>query len=239
MSKISVFPFPTRELANERIKLVPFNPDHHGGTFFRHITPALFENMSIGPWKSISEFKSAFHNGPDRHILSFDNPESFAFAIIDKTRPPSSDDIDGELAGAISYINTSATNLCTEIGFVVVLPPYQRSHVAINAAGLMVQNVFESPDNGGLGLCRAHWKASTDNPASSRLAEKVGFEKIGVTKWHMRFPKGAIKGKIGNGRGLPPGSDPEDVWRDSVELTLSWEDWQNGAAEKAKIAMAR
>ncbi|KAJ5622481.1 Acyl-CoA N-acyltransferase [Penicillium herquei] len=239
MPKKSLFYFPTREISNDRIKLVPFNPAHHGQSFHQHSTAQLFANMSMGPWKTVQDLESAFYDGHDRHILSFDNPESFAFAIIDKTRPLSSDDSDGELAGTISYINTSVANLSAELGFVVVLPPYQRSHVAVNAAGLMLQNAFDSRDNGGLGLYRVHWKASTSNPASSRLAEKLGFERVGVTKWHMRFPKGATKGKVGNGRALPPGSDPDDIWRDTIELSISWEDWQNGARDKTQTAMTR
>lgn len=239
MSKISSFCFPVREISNDRVKLIPFNPDHHGEPFFRHLAPEVFANMSIGPWDTVSDLKAAFYESHDRHILSFDNPESFAFAIIDKTRPPSLADSEGELAGSISYINASVANLSAELGFVVVLPPYQRSHVAANAAGLMLQAAFESQANGGLGLFRVHYKASTGNPASSRLAEKLGFVKTGVTTWHMRFPKGALKGKIGNGRALPHGSDHDDVWRDTVELSMSWEDWRDGAKERTEIAMSR
>ncbi|KAJ5708505.1 Acyl-CoA N-acyltransferase [Penicillium malachiteum] len=223
MPKKSLFYFPTREISNDRIKLVPFNPAHHGQSFHQHSPAQLFANMSMGPWKTVQDLESAFYDGHDRQILSFDNPESFA---------------DGELAGKISYINTSVANLSAELGFVVVLPPYQRSHVAVNAAELMLQNAFDSRDNGGLDLYRVHWKASTSNPASSHLAEKLGFKTVvGVTKWHMRFPKGATKGKVGNGRALPPGSDPDDIWRDTVELSMSWEDWQNGARDKTQTAM--
>ncbi|KAJ5538328.1 hypothetical protein N7494_007807 [Penicillium frequentans] len=224
MPKTSTFPFPTHDISNDRIKLTPFNPDHHGPTFIHHAiaAPEIFSHMSINPWNSLSDLQSAFYNSHDRHILSYANPESFAYAIIDKTKPPSSDDAEGELAGTISYIKTSPTHLSTELGFVVVLPPYQRSHVAANAVGLLLLNAFAAKEEGGV-----------------RLAEKMGFERIGVTKWHMRFIKGAIMGKVGHGRGLPPGSDPEDLWRDTVELSLSWEDWLGGGEEKARLVMDR
>lgn len=103
----------------------------------------------------------------------------------------------------------------------------------------MLLNAFAAEEDGGFGLGRVHWMASTMNPGSVRLAEKMGFEKVGVTKWHKRFAKGAIKGKVGNGRGLPPGSDPEDLWRDTVDLSLSWEDWLGGGEEKVKVVMSR
>ncbi|KAJ5797851.1 uncharacterized protein N7503_007147 [Penicillium pulvis] len=235
MPKTSTFYFPTHDISNDRIKLTPFNPDHHGPTFIHHASkaPEIFSHMSINPWNSLSDLQSAFYDSHDRHILSYANPESFAYAIIDKTKPPSSDDAEGELAGTISYIKTSPTHLSTELGFVVVLPPYQRSHVAANAVGLLLLNAFAAKEEAGL-----DW-GGTMNPGSVRLAEKMEFERIGVTKWHMRFNKGAINGKVGHGRGLPPGSDPEDLWRDTVELSLSWEDWLGGGEEKARSVMDR
>ncbi|KAJ5918210.1 hypothetical protein N7454_010585 [Penicillium verhagenii] len=244
MPKTSIFPFPIedlQEISNERIKLLPFNPDHHGATFIRHASPnpSIFSNVTMGPWHSTSELQAAFYDSHDRDILSFANPASFALAIIDKTRPPSSDDAEGELAGTISYINTSTVHLSAELGFVVVLPPYQRSHVAVNAVGLMMQHAFASRESGGLGLRRVYWKASTVNLASVRLAEKMGFVKVGVTRYAMRFPRGAGKGKVGNGRALPPGSDPDDVWRDTVDLSIAWDEWLGGAEEMARVLMSK
>lgn len=241
MPPTSIFPFPTHDISNDRIKLTPFNPDHHGPTFIHHaaVAPEIFSHITIDPWNSLADLKAAFYASHDRHILSFANPESFAYAIIDKTRPPSSDDAEGELAGTISYISTSTKHLSTELGFVVVLPPYQRTHVAANAVGLMMLNAFAAKEDGGFGLGRVHWMASTMNPGSVRLAEKMGFEQVGVTRCHMRFVKGAIMGKVGNGRGLLPGSDLEDLWRDTVQLSLSWEEWFSGGEEKARVIMAR
>lgn len=111
--------------------------------------------------------------------------------------------------------------------------------MATNAAGLALQLAFESTENGGLGLRRVHWMASTMNPASSRLAQRMGFEKVGIIPWHMRFVKGKINGKVGNGREPPPGSDPEDLWRDTVIHTLAWDQWENGMRERAAQAMER
>ncbi|KAK4870250.1 hypothetical protein LT330_005304 [Penicillium expansum] len=241
MASFSVFPFHVGEASNERIKLIPFNPEQHCETFFRQSSPypELYKHLPILPPASAAELKSLFYNTPTNHILSFANPESFAFAIIDKTRPPSLEDPEGELAGTVSFIRTSPTNLCTEIGFIVILPPYQRTHVATNTVGLALQLAFESTENGGLGLRRVHWSASTMNLASSRLAQRMGFEKVGIIPWHMRFIKGKINGKIGHGRELPPGSDPDDLWRDTLSLTLGWDRWENAAREMAAKAMER
>jgi RimJ/RimL family protein N-acetyltransferase len=240
MAQSSIFLFPIREISNDRLKLIPFNPDNHTNTFFRLSSsqPELYTHMPMGPWDSEEALKAEFHSQSQTQLLSFSNPTSFAFAIIDKTRPPSSDDPEGELAGTISLVRTSDTHLCTEIGFIIILPPYQRTHVAKNAVGLALQYSLEASENGGLGLRRVHWRTSTMNIASARLAEKMGFEKIGVVPWHMRFVKGKIRAKTGNGKDLPPGNDPEDLWRDTIDYSLSWERWESFAREETRKQIA-
>lgn len=241
MAPSSVFHFPIRTLSNERVKLVPFDPEHHVETFFRlsEPHPELYAHMSHGPFPSAAKLKAEFYERGNKHPISFTNTDTFAFAIIDKTRPPSADDPEGELAGTVSYCYTSAEHLSTEIGFIIILPPYQRSHVATNALGLVLNYALNEPDEGGLGLRRVHWKASAANSASSRLAERMGFERVGFTPWHMRFVKGKEKGKIGNGKEPPPGSDPADLWRDTVDLSLGWDQWRSGARERTQKAMSR
>lgn len=238
---VSNFPFTVPEASNERLKLVPFDPNKHCDTFFRLSSPhpEIYAHMPMIPPSSAAELKSWFHNESSTHILSFANPQSFAFAIIDKTRPPSPEDPEGELAGTVSFIRTSPVDLCTEIGFIVILPPYQRSHVASNTVGLALQIAFNSPGQGGIGLRRVHWSASTTNLASARLAERMGFEKVGMIPWHMRFVKGKLNGKIGNGRRVPPGSDPEDLWRDTLSFSLAWDQWESSARDITEKAMAR
>ena len=241
MAQPSVFPFPIRMVSNSYVKLVPFEPTRHSATFFRLAAshPELFAHMPMGPWNSEEEFKAEFYQSPINHILSVSNPESFVFAVIDKTRQPSMDDSEGELAGTISFVRTSATHLCTEIGFIVILPPYQHTHVAKTAVCLALQYALEDPGNGGLGLRRVHWRTSTKNIASAKLAERLKFEKVGTVAWHMRFVKGKMRGKIGNGKELPPGSDPQDIWRDTVNYTLSWDQWKSGSKDVVCTEMER
>jgi RimJ/RimL family protein N-acetyltransferase len=111
--------------------------------------------------------------------------------------------------------------------------------VATNTVGLALQLAFNSPEMGGLGLCRVHWSANSTNLASAKLAERMGFVQVGMIPWHMRFVKGKINGKYGNGKELPPGSDPEDLWRDTLSFSLGWDMWRDGARDKAEKAMAR
>lgn len=103
--------------------------------------------------------------------------------------------------------------------------------------GLALQLALDTPERGGLGLRRVDWRASTSNFASAKLAEKMGFERVGVVPWHIRFVKGKLKGKIGNGKVSPPGTDPEDVWRDTVNYCLAWDRWGGGVGEMVQKIM--
>ncbi|POS74892.1 acetyltransferase [Diaporthe helianthi] len=237
-SQIFYFPIDT-PIANDRVKLVPFDIDLHGAAFIaQSVThPELYANMSIVPFTTVAELKSAL-NKPDT-ILSFSNPASHIFAIIDKTRDRSPEDPDGELAGMVSYISTVPPFLSSEIGAIVVLPEYQRSHVTSNAVGLLLQYGFAPADEGGLGLVRMQWYCSAANAASVKVAERMGFQKVGLIPYHMKFPLGKKYGKLGNDRPLPPGSHPNDLWRDSLFYSMSWDVWEDEARDKVEKAMGR
>ncbi|KAJ4002742.1 hypothetical protein NW752_009394 [Fusarium irregulare] len=230
-----------RVISNAYVKLVPLDLEYHLPTFFRlsQLCPELYAHTPWGPWNSVAELRAEFLDTEPTHDLSFTNPESFAFAIIDKTRRASDADPDGEVAGTISFTHISLTDLSTEIGFVIILPPYQRSHVASNAIGLALEYALEMPENGGLGLRRIHWKTSTENTASRRLAERLRFDMVGTTPWHMRYVQGKRRSKIGNGKEIPPGSDPEDLWRDTVNYSLAWDRWEGFARERTAQMMIK
>ncbi|KAL1858088.1 hypothetical protein Daus18300_010089 [Diaporthe australafricana] len=240
MAETSVFYFPIETpIANDRVKLIPFDLDLHGAAFIAQSAdhPELYAHMSLLPFQTVSELKIPFAK-PDA-ILSLSNPAHTLFAIIDKTRERSPEDPEGELAGMVAYINTSKPHLSSEIGAIIVLPRYQRSHVTSHTVGLMMQYAFASPEEGGMGLRRIEWHCSTANVPSARVAERMGFEKVGVIPYHMLFPLGKRYGKQGNGKPLPPGSDPDDLWRDSFIYSVSWDVWESESREKVEKVMSR
>ncbi|KAF9875564.1 GNAT family protein [Colletotrichum karsti] len=232
------FCFPVRVLTNARVKLTPFRTDRHAAKYIESTRehPEIYAHTVSGPYKSVDDFVSSFVEGESRT-----SPGMMTYAIIDKTRPPSTEDDEGEMAGRISFANTTAAHLCTEIGYIVIFPKYQRTHVTTNAVGLMLQEAFKSPEDGGFGIRKVLWQAHAHvgNRGSVRLAERMGFREEGIRRWHRLFPRGRLQGKIGNGRPLPPGSDPDDIWRDSVLLGLCWDDWLEEAASKVQEAMDR
>lgn len=241
MTKPPTFCLPLQTpISNNRIKLVPWETDLHGATFIAETRnrPEIFSHTLLGPFPTVQSFRTSFEE-PASPLNWLESPEHFFFAVIDKTKPPSPEDEEGELAGIVGYIFTSATNLSTEIGPVVILPRAQRSHVTSNAVGLLLLNAFASVEEGGLGLKRVQWICSTSNLASVKVAERMGFEKVGVIPWHMRLVNGKSQGKFGNGKPPPPGSDTDDIWRDSFQFTLGWDVWEEVAQEKVQKALVR
>ncbi|KAL8710358.1 MAG: hypothetical protein Q9225_007306, partial [Loekoesia sp. 1 TL-2023] len=126
--------------------------------------PSLYAHIPRGPYSSLDDFLTDFINSVDP------NPAWQLYAIIDKTRPTSqpTNDPSGALAGMICYLSSSAQHLSTEIGFLVILPAFQRTHVTTNAVGLLLRYALDSPDEGGLGLRRVQWQASSVNEASRK-----------------------------------------------------------------------
>ncbi|KAG0695275.1 GNAT family acetyltransferase [Suillus ampliporus] len=231
------FCFPVQELSNERVKMTPFNPSIHSSPFsaIASAHPELWAHMPAGPFQTAQDFDTDF-----LQAVVDPDPGMVLFAIIDKTKPSSAADADGELAGIMSYMNSSSANLCTEIGYIVILPPFQRTHVNSNAVGLLLQYALELPSQGGLGLRRVQWQCSSVNAPSIRAAERLGFTKEGVMKWHRVFHGGKDKGKVHSGRDFPRGSHGEqDYGRDTVILSHCWDDWEQGGRETIQTIMDR
>lgn len=109
--------------------------------------PKVWAHLPHGPYYSTQIFVSEF-------IEDFIRPNTgiLLYTVIDKTQPASGIDKDGALAGLIVYINTSPLNQSTEIGIVITLPPFQRTHVTSNAIGLLLNFAFTRPGENGLGL---------------------------------------------------------------------------------------
>jgi RimJ/RimL family protein N-acetyltransferase len=65
--------------------------------------------------------------------------------------------------------------MTTEIGTVMIFKKFHRTHVASNAAGLLLHYALDLPKNGGLGFRRVAWGANEHNEANLRFAQKMGF----------------------------------------------------------------
>jgi RimJ/RimL family protein N-acetyltransferase len=197
--------------------------------------------MPSGPYPTDEALQQALETE-----TPFNQSGTLTYAIIDKTRPASAeDDVDdqGQLAGMVSYMNSHAANRTTEIGCVVILPAFQRTHVTSNVVGLLLRHAFRARDDSadsGLGMVRVVWQTSSVNAASLRVAERFAFRHEGVLRWHRLFPDGRRNGKLGNGEAvMPPGTGVHDLWRHTVVLALCWDDWVGGADRTAVALMDR
>jgi len=188
--------------------------------------------LPFGPFDTVEQFTSLVEGwiGQD--------PACILFAVHDKTRPSElSDTTSGALAGAIGLFHTSPTNLSTEIGPVLILPSFQRTHVTSNAIGLLLQYTLNPPSEGGLGLRRVVWKGSPDNSPSIKAAERLGFRREGVARWSFVLPEGKQIGKSLERRKEDP--KRSCLGRDSVVLSICWDDWEDGGRTNVDAVMAR
>ncbi|KAK6335013.1 hypothetical protein TWF718_010455 [Orbilia javanica] len=231
-----------REISNERVKLIPFNSTLHAADFIKASkeSPGIWTHGPVGPFESVEHFNTEF-------IDKFVRPKTdmVLYAVIDKTKPPSTADKDGAFAGLIGYISTSPINLCTEIAFVITLPQFQRTHVTSNSVGLLLKLALDSPAEGGLGFRRVQWMTSSKNLASINTAEKMGFTKEGIIRWDRLYPGGGSLNKESSGKplrveGKVTHMNENDLGRDSVMLSMCWDDWHlDGMREHAMQRMER
>ncbi|KAF9449219.1 acyl-CoA N-acyltransferase [Macrolepiota fuliginosa MF-IS2] len=234
------FPVPSA-LENDRVKLIPFIPSRHAKPFFDAVLPypEVFNYLPGGPYATPEEVSTTFFV-PVIHK----NQGNVLFLLIDKTKKasPSSAQFEGEdgaIAGHLAYINSSPVNLATEIGWILILPPFQRTHVTSNAVGLMMHYALDLPDRSGLGLRRVCWQANALNLPSRRLAERMGFNLEGILRWDRVLPRN--KQEFGNGVKVRDGdSRGEDcVGRDTAMLSHCWDDWESRGRDSVDAIMAR
>lgn len=167
-------------------------------------------------------------------FLAASSGASCLFAIYDKTRGDA-------LAGMIGYLNTSFSDLSTEIAFVVILPEFQRTHVTTHAIGLLMQyalNVPSDPHMPGLGLRRLQWRASSANDRSVNAAKRMGFQLEGIIRW--AFVLNENNAKQSNGKDVREG-DPRGklLGRDNAMLSVCWDDWEDGVKDLVQAKMDR
>lgn len=103
----------------------------------------------------------------------------------------------------------------------------------------MLQRALDTPPDGGLGLIRVQWRLDSLHEASARVAERMGLRYEGTETWFRLIKDGVARGKVGNGKSLPPGSEGGDVWQDKTTYSMCWDDWIAGGREKTLAAMLK
>lgn len=155
------------------------------------------------------------------------NPAAVLYAIYEKADPFAQDDGADHLAGIIAYQDASPIHLSIELGLAIILPAFQRTHIARTAIALLLTYALEPRHAGGLGLRRVTWQCYEENVASVRAAQRVGFAKEMANRWNRRAGEGKT-GKLGrNG----------DIGWDTVMLAVCWDDWEVDGRELARTIL--
>lgn len=105
--------------------------------------------------------------------------------------------------------------------------------------GLLLQYALDPPSDGGLGLVRVQWRLDSRHEGSARVAERMGLRYEGTETWFRLIKDGVTRGKVGNGKSSPPGSEEGDVWQDKTTYSMCWDDWLEGGREKTVAAMVK
>jgi RimJ/RimL family protein N-acetyltransferase len=225
-------------LENERVAIVPFVPSFHAELFFEEFRKSHAEVSKYLPI-AIGDRLSDFVHFVETKIKRREN--AVLFAIIDKTKAPMSNDAihmkikpSGRIAGIIGWINIAPSNFSLEIGPVIILPEFQGTFVSANAIGLALKHLFESPIRGGLGFRRVSWGADPRNGKSVGVAEKLGFKQEGTLRWFWVMPQGRAGKPVSSERKALEAEwgRPVADGRDSVMLSISWDDWTVGGVEE-------
>ncbi|GJE99953.1 GNAT family N-acetyltransferase [Phanerochaete sordida] len=216
------FHFAVKELESERVKLVPYHPEMNGRAFYEASLPypEIYKWVPFGPFSASDSFLEYI----ERRIRR--DPAITLYVVYNKSQESGD-----EIAGAIGLLNTDPTNLCTEIGFVFTLPPFQRSHVTTNAVGLLLAWCLDD-----LKLRRVQWQANARNEKSIAAAQKLGFTFEGVVRWQRILPPEKHE------TGAKPREDdpkPEYYGRNTALLSICWDEWESGVKEKVFQRMNR
>lgn len=145
--------------------------------------------LPVGPFNNEQELIASFW---EKRINN--GAGETAFAIYDKSKS------EHAYAGIITYKNTSVEDLVTEIGFLMILPEFQRTHVTSNTVGILINYALNHPADGGLGLRRVVWTSNASNVPSMETAKRLGFQMEAVLRWANAWPEAKIRGS-GGGEG--------------------------------------
>ncbi|EJD42337.1 acyl-CoA N-acyltransferase [Auricularia subglabra TFB-10046 SS5] len=200
------FAFALRDLSNSRVKLELFEQlcAEHVALIDRIVLhPELHRYL---PWPAWTQ-RSHFYTWYSARISS--TPTTALFAVF--TRASSGQ---YEPAGLVGLLNASAENELAEVGFLLILPEWQQTHVLTNAVGTLIKYCMDT-----LKLRRLQWQAHADNSPSIRAAHRLGFKLEGIMRWQRALPLGK--------EGLTRGEDTKPG-RHTAMLALCWDDWELG-----------
>jgi RimJ/RimL family protein N-acetyltransferase len=220
------------QLESDRVKLVPLIPRLHAKLLFDQIqkNPEVLRWLPQEP-KTLGDFLTFIETNFRR------NTAVTAFVVLDKGRPdPATPEFEGSIAGCMTLMNTNSDQLYSEIGWIVILPTFQRTYVTTHSVSLLLRLCLELPADGGFGLRRVQWCTHVKNVKSQAAAARFKFTLEGT----MRRGRLLLEGMEGSGPS-PRKGDPKErcMSRDTVILSMTCEDWDDFGREYIQKLMDR
>ncbi|EJD41199.1 acyl-CoA N-acyltransferase [Auricularia subglabra TFB-10046 SS5] len=210
------FLYPVKTLQSDRVRLVVLDPDVHLPLYWKavELAPQINHYMPFAQLTSLEAVREWY----TRWIAS--DPTRTVWASYDISNGVET------FAGIVGLLNTNVENEVTEIGFVTVVPAFQRTHVNTHQNALLLQYCFDE-----LKLRRVQWQAHADNKPSINAAKRLGFKLEGIIRWQRILPEDR------EGHMRPGDSRPG---RHSALLAICWDDWESpGFKEALRAKMAR
>ena len=224
------YPLYEETLRTDRLKLVPFIPSIHAETYWKHVKdrPELFQYYPV-LYSTLRDFLTWYELTVRR------NPYNLGLTMIDVTRPdPEHPEWGGSLAGIVNICSTVPQNLTTEIGYIVVFPEFQHTHIAKEMVALSQRYILQLPTQSppGIGFRRLQWCAHPGNAPSVGLAKRMWFKPEGAMRYMWVLPKElshmGAKGREGDqfsGQGA----------RHTAVLSVCWDDWEEEVRAKNEV----
>ncbi|KAK1925777.1 acyl-CoA N-acyltransferase [Papiliotrema laurentii] len=222
--------FPVTKLSSDRLEMRPFIPSEHAQLLFEGLQayPETLRWISVHVPRTLDDVLELVERMFRR------NPESMLYAIFSAPKPDARPD-EYVFAGMLALICSSPSHLSIEPGWIIILPPFQRTHVLTHAAGLVIHYAMDLPSQGGLGLRRCQWTTTTLNLASQNAAKRLGFQYEGVLRAMWVLPPG----KEGVRPGRKGDKFQDGQQRDNWFASIIADDWENGARDHIDKLMAR
>ncbi len=218
------FPYLPQTLDTDQIKLEPFIPRLHAGSFLRHASsfPEDFHFMRFTPPNTLEELLVYFE-------LSFRrNPANMAFVIIDKAT--------GRFGGFAALVNCDAEHRSADIAMGIAFRGYRGTSGSVLTASLLLRYCMNLPTDSvpGLGLRRVIWTSHSSNPRSQGLARALGMR----LEMEKRWSRVITPEKASNGRMLRSDDPCDGQGVDDLFFVMCFDDWEAGGKNAVGFALA-
>ncbi|WOO77551.1 putative protein [Vanrija pseudolonga] len=227
------FVLPVTELRSDRVELRPLIPSLHA----QPLLDGVLANPELLLWLGVTREWSTLDDVCDwiETVCRRDKTHlhyAIYSAPLDRLDAPVEE---YQFAGTAALMEADPSTMIIEIGWLIILGPFQRTHVLTHTSGLMMHRSLDTPEQGGLGFRRLQWKANSLNQKSQAAALRLGYKFEGIVRAFVVLPKG--KKGVRAGRPGVPNADREqrDTWMGSI----TWFEWEEGVNAHVDKLVAR